>query len=776
MTLRFMLRVPAMAVLAMLFIGPGVKADDPACGTPPFFEFNAAGWSTYKQWCRDHGGTIADNYNTAQAEGGCHGCSGSGNSAAANSNSVAPGHQGDEIIAKSLSAGLSGQLSGADAMGGIGVGILLNMLFTPGNNGQAAAEAERRRQAHREQPRLADEARRAAEEAKRRKFNADKAELSSQLRGGAGELEIKGSGADLSLKDIENPGLTTGNFNEYRDWEAHKREVLAFQSGRTLADPGNQAVESWCKLHLPLSQASGEIYTWECKCYRCPASAPVRNVLVKSPSTQAPVTVGGMVLKDVDVQVARQGAPGQLPLAAMDAGIPERDVGPALMGTVDTPMDDVEVTAHGSAPPGVEARRPPDLSALKALQQLEQLPVDLNADSIEQIHAAGESGFDNQHRLMATGDVKIPDAIPVEARKPAPAPVVQPAESPVRTEAVRHEKPAPTTPGPAGAPGTSPGPAAGTTIALLRKPDASSPVEHAAGTPLISGDAAPRKYIESGRGMVGGTTWAYGFKRTHGCGPVCEHELQKQLCKQYELASGSQYGNDFDTCVKNLPFQPDNYDFVVSMAYSQDSLLGIPLDFLDITSPFKGVDRVLRDGATLGNFSKEQREIYASLKGRSFDTLECHSNGAMLCLAALMSGDAKAKKVLLFGPQINERAAALWEKYQKSTGTKVTIYINTGDPIPGTSWNAPSTQAELDAALSDPLILAKNVAKVLASYEIDAAKIRLGGKSNLDLQLARHWLEVKRFPCSDRGLMIDIDKCHSALLYKANESASAAAP
>ncbi|MBK8303480.1 MAG: hypothetical protein IPK98_08835 [Chloracidobacterium sp.] len=53
--------------------------------------------------------------------------------------------------------------------------------------------------------------------------------------------------------------------------------------------------------------------------------------------------------------------------------------------------------------------------------------------------------------------------------------------------------------------------------------------------------------------------------------------------------------------------------------------------------------RVIWDGSAYGEFSRQHKEIFVGLKDRHFDTLDCHSNGAMLCLAALRSGETTRK-------------------------------------------------------------------------------------------------------------------------------------
>ncbi len=174
-------------------------------------------------------------------------------------------------------------------------------------------------------------------------------------------------------------------------------------------------------------------------------------------------------------------------------------------------------------------------------------------------------------------------------------------------------------------------------------------------------------------GLVGGTSWTFGFKRpSASCSAECKAEIDRQMYSQFLKYCAQQ--SDPQQCVKDgMPFTPDLYDMVVSMGSYNTALEDL-------------ATRVLFDSVTYGEFSRTHSEMFASLKGRSFDTLDCHSNGAMLCLAALRSGDATAKEVRLFGPQINPAAARIWQDLAIQKRIKVTVYINSGDPVPAASW------------------------------------------------------------------------------------------
>lgn len=253
-----------------------------------------------------------------------------------------------------------------------------------------------------------------------------------------------------------------------------------------------------------------------------------------------------------------------------------------------------------------------------------------------------------------------------------------------------------------------------------------------------------------GRGLVGGTTWTYGFKRPKAdCDEACLTKMRRQAyldhlerCKQQE---------EPEKCVNEpIPFTPDVYSFAMSAArYST------PLEDL--------VTRVVFDSATFGEFTRQNQEMFKEIKGKNFDVLDCHSNGAMLCLAALRSGDTKTKEVRLFGPQINPEAAEIWYAYSVKNNVKVTVYINKGDPVPAASWVFSSPErgtvgtrvgAWVDNRMTDPVAVAKVMGAVLGA----------GTSEAVPEDLRANGLQVVQFECSK---LPSLD-CHSMLQYEKN--------
>jgi hypothetical protein len=167
-------------------------------------------------------------------------------------------------------------------------------------------------------------------------------------------------------------------------------------------------------------------------------------------------------------------------------------------------------------------------------------------------------------------------------------------------------------------------------------------------------------YRPSGNGMVGGTGWNAGYNV-----PKPTPELiakSRQMLAQQERLAGHNYSDAIDF---------ERYNFVIGIAVETNFLSDL-------------LDRVVsHDEPTTGQYSIDKMPGYAALAGRSFHELACHSNGAMVCLAALRSKDVKADSVVLYGPQITEKALEQWDALVRSRQVKsVTLVMNSGDMVP----------------------------------------------------------------------------------------------
>lgn len=227
--------------------------------------------------------------------------------------------------------------------------------------------------------------------------------------------------------------------------------------------------------------------------------------------------------------------------------------------------------------------------------------------------------------------------------------------------------------------------------------------------------ARPRDYKPAGIGLVGGTTGIYGYNVPTGeKGKKLREEANRKFRKLGELAGIGE----------EALIDPNKYNFILGVAASHGFW----------TDLFK---RVVRDHWGEGRFSAENRELYASLKNREFVRLDCHSNGAMVCLAALELGDAKSRHVRLFGPQITPESVSRWRKLMDERKvSSVEIYINKGDPVPWVSY-------------------------FFGSLDPGSPYLPLG--LYVDLKLRAPDIVVKRLDCQG-----DIETCHSMKTYQEN--------
>ncbi len=254
-----------------------------------------------------------------------------------------------------------------------------------------------------------------------------------------------------------------------------------------------------------------------------------------------------------------------------------------------------------------------------------------------------------------------------------------------------------------------------------------------------------------GHGLVGGTTWTYGFKHPKGdCDADCMEQTRRKVYAQTLKHCSAQ--SDPEACIKDgPPFTPDLYTFVTSMA--------------SYNTPLKDLsERVAFDSVTYGEFSRQHQEMFKDLKGKSFETLDCHSNGAMLCLAALRSGDTKAREVRLFGPQINEAAAKIWYEYARKNNVKLTVFINNGDPVPAVSWAFASPPMSMGKTVDTAWVKSRSTDP---DFVVDAiyqsVKDRTTG--SMTDALGRNGLQVIRFDC--KGELNPLN-CHSMTRYEQN--------
>ena len=253
-----------------------------------------------------------------------------------------------------------------------------------------------------------------------------------------------------------------------------------------------------------------------------------------------------------------------------------------------------------------------------------------------------------------------------------------------------------------------------------------------AGNVCRAGGCTPKiEYIPSGVALIGGATWIYGYNVPPGPAGAKLRKKADEMLQQQERLNGIKKADFID---------PHEYNFIIGIAASST------LHLSDL--PLPEVSRLLLDELRNGRFSAKDRALYASLRHREFDRMDCHSNGAMICLAALELGDAKTKHVRLFGPQITPTSLSHWQKLIESGKVQtVELFINKGDPIPGSSYmfgggsmNKPYLQT---VVLNNPLM----------------GEIRNKAPG----------IKITTFSCPGLRFFISIEKCHDMAVYQQNE-------
>jgi len=229
-----------------------------------------------------------------------------------------------------------------------------------------------------------------------------------------------------------------------------------------------------------------------------------------------------------------------------------------------------------------------------------------------------------------------------------------------------------------------------------------------------------RHYTFAGNGLIAGTSWTVYASRTPG-------ETAKRMCDVIERQSRLA-GSPFDAGV-----DCEHYQFVLGMATSIDN-------FTDLKN------RVALDDLTNGQFSAREQGLYDKLRGKQFNELGCHSNGAMICLAALENMDVKADHVVLYGPQVTRESLAMWDELVRSGRVKsIKVYINENDIVPGSA-----------IVFADQIGGGVGASRELPLFQIDSLKQVINETSPR--------LLVQTFPCSRDRLSFD---CHSMAMYKA---------
>ncbi|MGZ4897966.1 MAG: hypothetical protein ACXV9O_16070 [Candidatus Angelobacter sp.] len=227
-----------------------------------------------------------------------------------------------------------------------------------------------------------------------------------------------------------------------------------------------------------------------------------------------------------------------------------------------------------------------------------------------------------------------------------------------------------------------------------------------------------RHYRPSGNAFIGGTSWIVGYN-VQSENPAVIAKEKEMLKKQMELA-GIPYAAGIDF---------GRYNFVLGIGASTNILVDLK-------------NRVVFDEFRNGQFSAREQGLYNSLRDRQFGELACHSNGAMVCLAALENQDVRADRVVLYGPQITRESLNMWDQLLQSGQVKsVQIYVNQNDPVPPFSL-----------ALGD---LFQDVTAEMALLNSSVLKSTINETSPR--------IVVRTFACGNGYPAI---KCHDMVVYK----------
>ena len=228
-------------------------------------------------------------------------------------------------------------------------------------------------------------------------------------------------------------------------------------------------------------------------------------------------------------------------------------------------------------------------------------------------------------------------------------------------------------------------------------------------------------YRPSGNALIGGMVWLAGYN-VQNTDPAIVAKSRLMLRQQMPWAK-MPYSESID---------PSRYNFVLGIASSTSELKDLS-------------NRVIFDEYSKGQYSAKNQALYNSLKGRQFNHLDCHSNGAMVCLAALTNQDVIAERVVLYGPQITIEALKMWNEMVRTHKVKsVEIIVNQGDPVPPLSLlvggGAPTAMMMSSLAMLQPPTFVRVIHETAPQ------------------------LSVRTFSCS-RSLTLS---CHTMTTYKAD--------
>jgi tetratricopeptide (TPR) repeat protein len=258
----------------------------------------------------------------------------------------------------------------------------------------------------------------------------------------------------------------------------------------------------------------------------------------------------------------------------------------------------------------------------------------------------------------------------------------------------------------------------------------------------------PPPIVPKNRALIGGMTWEYGtYAMNVPTSLSRDRALHSRLVKEF-VDRMKLRGVKEDRL-----FDPKDYNFILGVARSSNVWGDLP--------------RVLLDDLDRGRATPAMQREYDLLRNRTFDALDCHSNGAMICLAALSKSHitlTEPKIVRLFGPQITHGALVQWQDLATKHKLDLRIYFNDGDAVPRISYLAQYLiGVHLGSGFSEFTEAAKDTLPVT---EAVAREILLGDGLKAKIERDVPSAKVQSFTC---GYVRDIhfwSNCHKLSVYQ----------
>lgn len=258
----------------------------------------------------------------------------------------------------------------------------------------------------------------------------------------------------------------------------------------------------------------------------------------------------------------------------------------------------------------------------------------------------------------------------------------------------------------------------------------------------IAARRARAGYASQSAGLIGGTTWEF-------------ETYYRNLPANLSPAERAGFDETFRQQLRRAGISAEtfaaarDYDFILGLAISDSASVDL-------------VQRVISDETGAGEYSRRTRRDYDALRGKHFDVLDCHSNGAMICLAALVNGDVTARKVRLLGPQLSDEAALEWRRMLDPGGLgnkiqQLEVVIAEGDPVPPASFLAGDLLNADPSTIKDSF-LGDAVPSAFVSEQCVMDDLR----GCYDLPRPK----ITRLKCEGRRFAFSIEACHAFPKYR----------